>query len=382
MALLDLISYYINLVMIIVLLLIGAGGLALFYLFKIKKVAANQEVIDYSSFRREDSREYAKFVTLMTDNSGNSSGNSNDDSKSDGKSAGVVYMGNHRYVAGISISGFDFSTASAGEQQRTMLNSITFLNVVDEKIQLRQTSKAIDLSDNIEQYKNILEKFSLEGMQLQEEYKNTLRMAEDYEGLPEEEAYTRRLQELQRLLNTKNHFVEEAEAVLEYMNRLSGGEQKVVGKINQLMFSYVYNPDEDLEVLTEQEIEHKAMLALQAKAVKYADALGRCGCSCKRLSASDVALLMYKHLHPYTADNVTLNDLFNDSYENLFITSDSLVELEKIRIGEEEYEQRLQAFYAEQRKLSEKREVEAEHLTQKLLKEAQLEATRRLAVQE
>lgn len=362
MSLVNQISYYLNLIfgILFFILIILAGSL--FYFLKIKKVTAKVEHIDYSAFRREDSLEYVKFESIESETA---------DSLN---TPGMISVGGNVFVAGLSVSGYSFATASSSQKENTMLSAITFFNSVDEPIQFRQTAQAIDLTDNIQIHERILSTLNMEGMELEVEYEETLRMAEDYIDSDDYERYVKRLQTLQKQITAKKHSVAETKALIEYMNALSVRGNSGTQKVHQLMFSWTYNPDEMIGQLSETEIRMQAFLELQTIGKKYMQAFSECGYTAKRLSAEDITLLMYKQMHPLSSDEVRMEDIFNSSYNSLFITSDSLIDLEKKRIGEEEFERKMEEYQNMQDELLYQQSLLAEKQRQEMYDETHEQA--------
>ena len=67
MNIVELINYYMDIILVST-ILIGAVFIALvYYLVMVKKVAATEEHIDYSSFNRESTMEYCKFDDIVAD---------------------------------------------------------------------------------------------------------------------------------------------------------------------------------------------------------------------------------------------------------------------------------------------------------------------------
>ena len=108
-------------------------------------------------------------------------------------------------------------------------------------------------------------------------------------------------------------------------------------RINQIMFSYHYNPDEFVEELSREEIYIKAMTALSSKINIFGQALAGCGCSTRAISAQSLTSLIYRHMHPISADRVKIGDIIDGNMDDLFVTSDSLFDLERERLGETGY---------------------------------------------
>lgn len=316
-----------NLMAATIIALILVGGLA-FYLIKVKKVGAKQEKIDYSAFQRVDATEYVKFDDIVSvGGSGDTSG------------MGMVDLGGNVFVAGINVVGYNYRSAAAEMRKATMANSIGFFNVVEQPIQLRQTVKSVDIEHNISIQTEIVKNLNRELLAMDAEYEDTkeaaARAAEDTES-DAFEILENSLKKMQKSIRSKQWFYEEALEVLNYLKRLSGVTANSK-KINHIMFSYVFNANEYIEELDENEIRVKAITALANKAEEYSSVLENCGCTCNVLTAKDLTELMRRHLHPVTADAVKLEDLLNSSYTALYVTSDSIYELEKERQGDEKF---------------------------------------------
>ena len=88
----------------------------------------------------------------------------------------------------------------------------------------------------------------------------------------------------------------------------------------------------------------------------YGSALDNCGCRTRLLTGKEMLDLMRRHCHPATSDDVRIEDMFNSSYMGLFISSDSLISLERERIGESRFKKQMEIY----RKNNEKRIQEAE----------------------
>lgn len=327
-----------NLMAATVIAVILVGGFV-FYFIKIKKVGAKQENIDYSCFRREDSTEFVKFDDIV------SIGNPNDTT-----GMGMVDLGGNVFVSGIDVVGFNYRSAAAEERKATMANSIGFFNVIENPIQLRQTVKSVDIEHNINVQMEIVKDLNRELLALNAEYEDTLAMAETAANNPDSDEFKvleGSLKKLQRAIYSKRWFYDEANELLTYMRNVTSATTNTK-KINQIVFSYVFNPNEYIEQLNENEIRIKAMTALSNKANEYASVLENCGCTCNPLTARDLTELMRRHLHPCTADVIKIEDLLNSSYTALYVTSDSIYDLERERQGDEQFERDLENARIEQ----------------------------------
>jgi len=337
MSIIEKATYYIDVIGFVLIAVIVCMAGLLYYLIKIRKIAAKNEKIDYSSFYRKDALEYVKFENVVSESGNGLSG------------AGMICLGNNVFVGGISVRGYNFSSASAEEKVNTMIRSIIFYNLIEEPVQMRQSVKAIDLTANITEHEEIVKKLALKLMELDEQYKESLASAEDYLDEPEVYyTYENHLRKLQKEIYAKRHMMEEAQALIQYMSAMVGDtakkEKRDAQKINQILFSYAYDPNSVSEELTKEEIYLKAFGELEIKAKSYSSALSSCGCACRRLPAGELIGLMRRHCAPATADDIKLDELFNSSYSALFLSSDSLIEFEKKRIGEEQYQKEMAKY--------------------------------------
>lgn len=375
MQLINRFSYYINMVGLItiftLLLMVGI----LYYLIKIKKVAAKQEHINTANFKKEDAVSYVPFKDIVS---------------RDGKldSDGMIVIHDRVFVGGISVRGFDYPSASKDEQIAAQVNSVTFFNVVEKPTSFRQAIRAVDLSANIEEYLETRKRLKEEMLSLESEYAETLDASKEYENEPENFGYYKsHLQKLQRQMQAKYHMVEECDVLLRYMDALSSdalrtGASNVGQRTNQIMFSYIYNEDEFSQVLSKEEIYIKAMNELGRMANSYGEALASCHFRSKRLSARELIGLMRKHTAPITGESMNLEELLDSSYTSLFVSSDSLVELFRKRIGESLYEQQEQERKENEKRSREKQAKERFQYGELLLENAYERAMAEMGLEE
>lgn len=324
MGLLDEVTRYITMFMWAAGIILGGLMVILFYFLKIKKVGSKKEQVNYASFVRTDSTEYVKFKDVLSDTDGRFGG------------MGMVDLGNNCFVAGLNVSGYNFASASYEERERTIVNSISLFNIVEEPIQLRQTVKAVSLEHNIRVYQEIADNLAMELLDLDEQQTSVMTQMEDYVDDNDRFAdFEKQLAKIHRNIMTKQHSLQECNMLLTFMERITGGEKRDMQKVNQVLFSYEYNPDESLEALDENGIRLRAMEELHTKGTSFMEAFMRCGCSTRRITSNELVHLMNRHTHPASADDVTVEDLLESSDSTIAITSDSLIKFEIERRGEE-----------------------------------------------
>lgn len=366
MQLINSIIYYMNIIggSIVV------GGILccgiLFYFVKVRKVAAKVENINTASFVREDSISYVPIKDMLYD--GNIDGE------------GIIAVTDTLFVAGISVRGFNYANASAQERLNAQLSSTAFFNVVDGPVTFRESVKTIDLEKNIIEYEQYIKDIATELMTLDAAYQDTLEVAKEVaEADPDSFVYYRKqLDEIRRKIDAKTHQEEECSAVVSYMKAMEKDSAKREGSglmNSQIMFSYEHNPDFYSTELTKEEIYVKAKEELHAKARKYMDALANCNFRSTRLSLRELIRLIRQHNFPITGTDGRLEDLLDSSYASLFISSDSLVEAQRKRIGEEEFQKKLKEYEENLEQILEQQRKEMEETKISLYEESLLAAT-------
>lgn len=346
---------YANSLIMASVLVIAIAGILAYYFVKVKKIASKEEHINYESFRRKDAIEYIKFEDIISIGA-----------PDDKNSMGVMALGGNAFVGGIEVVGYNYRSASADERKSTMTNSIAFMNIIEDQIQMRQTCKAIDIEYNINIQEEKIKDLNRVLLELDADYQATVELAESHMDDPEiYGSIAGRLKALQKTITSKRWQYEEAQEVLLYMRQVSSASNNTK-RINQIMFSYEYNSNDYMEELSGSEIRIKAIQELSIRAEAYSAALENCGCSCRPLSVGDLTELNRRHCHPRTADKVKVTDLLNSSYSALYVTSDSLYDLERERIGDEVFAQKMMAFEKKEeeavRKAEERRKSERERL--------------------
>lgn len=314
---------FLTLVLVSFVLVILGIGAVIIYFIKIKKTAAAEERVDDKNFRRADSTDYAKFKDIVSF--------AEDDSKS---AMGMIAVDDKTFVGGIDIFGYNFYQASAEEQQNTMLNTIAFFNTIEEPVQMRQAVQPVDIEQNIEAERECARQTEQKIYALKEEYDHIVDLMEN--NTEDSEIYLaleKRLLRLMRSIKSLQWILKESNEMIYYMDYISNVASHPK-KTHQLIFSYVHNPDEYESELTKEEIYLLAQRELEAKAKIYGTTISNCGCTWKPLSADDLTSLIRRHYHPITADDLRLDELMNSSYTSLYISSESLKELEIERRGE------------------------------------------------
>lgn len=324
MKLFNAINYYLNAGLFSLLLAGSLIAAAAYYFMKVKKVAAAAEKINYLPFNKRNTVDYVCFDNIVSE------------SGIGGLSeAGMFVIGDSVFISGLEVVGYNYDYASAGERRGTMIGAIALSNVLEEPVQLRQTVETVDISFHIDQLTQAKQKEIDRIVDLSEEYNQKQAMAGE---LHEKDAaaadiLARQCSGLEKKIFVADALRKEAQALIDYENSLMKKNTNS-RKINQILYSYTFNPDEYMEKLPKEQVYVKAVEALKAKENKYSSALEGCGCSCRALSSEKLAELVYRQSHPFTADE-GLDRLHGSSYEELIVGSGSLFGMTKEAVEEE-----------------------------------------------
>ncbi len=329
----------------------------LIYFLKVKKIAAMEEKIDYNSFRRTDATEFCKFKDII------SHGDGDDD-------IGMISMGNNVFVAGIDIRGYHYFAASAEEQQQTMANSIAFFQIIEHPVQIRQTVQAVNITQNIEQEKERAREIEKKYLLLKEDIRVAVEaMSDNVDNPVVFKSVENRVKLLTRTLRSLEWQLQEAKELVHYMEAASttGNCKRIV---HQLLFSYKYNPYEETEELSEEEIYHRVREELKTKAMMYGSALESCRCSWSMLTADDLTDLLRKHYHPVTGDEMPLEELLNSSYTSLYVSSESLLDLEREKRDDQMYAEQMRMYEEQRAQALEEARQKEEYVLTEVMREA------------
>ena len=327
-----------------------------YYLVKVRKIAAAEETIDYNSFRRVDATEYCKFKDVITVGG-------------EGSEDGMISMGNNVFVGGIDVRGYHYYAASAEERQATMRESIVFFSIVEHPVQLRQTVQAVNISRNIEQERQRAKDIERKYLECDYDYRSAVETLELCVDDPDVfKSVENRVKQLLREKRSLEWKLREANELVHYMEEASS-VRNTTRIVHQVLFSYKYDPSKDNEDLSDEEIYQRAYAELETMAKTYGGQLESCGCSWSMLTADDLVDLIRKHYHPATGDEVPIEELLNSSYKALYVTSNSLWELEQEKQEDIAYREKLRALQEEQEKEIESARLKSEAVRAELMKE-------------
>ncbi len=347
MGLLQSISLYLGLSIIIVILLFAAGVI-LFVLANRKKASMSE--VYYDSFDKHDTMEYLKFDEIISS-----------DPKEPLKGAGVMVINQRTFVAALNVVGYNFFTASYDTQVNTINATISLFDSLENPISLRQTVKAINISHNIEVFEKEAARIEKEINEATRDKQILLDDAADYIDTDPDraESYMDDAQMRQLEIDRKTRQLAEAREMIRYMRRIStdsGDTQKV----QTLLYSYVYDNTKFTTQLSKEEIYMQAMSELENTASSLISNLYRCGCTARRCSAEELVDLMRRHMHPATGDDYQISELFHSDLGALFVTSDSLLQTVKEQMEQDAYRARLDEMYEQIHEAEKRMKLQAE----------------------
>lgn len=317
---------------IVLIVLIFIGFIIIFVLASRKKTSISE--IYYDTFERKDTMEYLKYDEIISS-----------DPNEPLKGAGMMVVNGKTFVGMLSVTGYNFFSSSYDTQVNTINSTISFFDSLEYPISLRQTVKSIDISHNIQEHQKQCEIITTDIQRLHNQITEILEDAEDYvDDNPElSQKYMDDAARLMDEMERKKRQLGEAEEMIKYMNEvstLSGDSQK----IQNIIYSYTFDNSQFTSQLTKEEIYFQAMNELENRANALISQLYRMGCTARRLRAEEMVDLMRRHMHPATADDTSLEELFNSNLNSLFVTSESLLDVVKEQMTEEMYRRKLAAI--------------------------------------
>lgn len=302
------------------------GAVFTLYMLSMKKNPSMSEV-NYDYFDREDSLEYVKFDEMISSN------------KEDIlKGAGVIVRNRNTFISAISVVGFNFYSADYYEQEKTIVAMTNLFDTLENPIQFRQTSKAIDISYNINIFEKICEDLRKQILELNAEKDRVLALANDnIDDDKLSQLYLDQHKKIIEKIQLYDRQYDEAMEMIDYMEEMSDASNNVQ-QVHNIIFSYDYNANDFTNELSREEIVRTAMNALDSKAASLIQSVVRCGCSAKRCTAEELIDLMRRHTHPITANDSSVKEqLLNTDLTSLFVSSDTLLISAENRLSEEAY---------------------------------------------
>lgn len=288
-------------------------GVCLFYFLKIKKPKKDTEHDEkYTKFKREDSKTYVPI----------------DDTEEDM----IITDNGTRFIGGIICSGFDYYSANIEERFSTNKGYLGFINVIDKPIQKRIFCKSVDLEDNILSHKKIYHNLEKE---LERMYREILSIQKSLKDLDENKnskeilLYQSELLKLSNSISSTEWQLSHINHIIVYLIEISGVNTNPVRE-DTYLFDWVFNPKAFPEDITDQEIRERANNELSSKARQFAHALSSCNVKVKRATTKELEEMIRRHYQPYGSGVFKERDIENSNVYEPIVSSNSLVELEKL----------------------------------------------------
>lgn len=301
-----------GIILVVVFTLVAIGGIWIIVFRALRKSAkaANSTVRkDSENVRRED---FGKILPY-------------DDITDDGI---VILDGGKRFVAGITVQGFDFYDKEVGKQQETMERYTNFFDMLpDGRVfqinydpQLRQLSEYVDSYDKREDEITETLYDKLETCQLIE---NKLKKMDKYE--PEYNVYVDKLLELQKECMSLTSQKEEVAWLSEYVKKISySGEYANPEMVSNYFFDWSLSDTERMMFpdMTKDELMRRARKELLAKGNAYVGALVSAGLHAKMIdSMSYMVDVWRRYFRIGTSNNFTMDELLSNSVLEYVIDS-------------------------------------------------------------
>lgn len=295
-------------VLVVILLAAAGGGL---YFFKFHRRRVTEKEVDYTSFRRLDSTEYAKFDDVAE--------------------WMVIADGRKRFIGGISCGGCEMRDMEEGERLQVIRGYLSFLNVLDtQSIQFWQMARDVDMEKMIQDYRKKLEAHRERQYLLTLDYEE---LKKESEQVPDSEGdrygeYYEALQLMQREITSMGYQAEQLAAQIQYLESISG--EKADPHLEQVyMFDWTYNALDFTQQLSEAEIYDRAAKQIGNRASAYVSALRNCGVKARMLSGVEIMELMRRYTHPVSAAKHKVEDILQSAYDSIAVTSGSLRQAEE-----------------------------------------------------
>lgn len=312
MQLINEISNFLTMILIIIIMLgFALCGFAFYYLKIKKRNRTKEDMTDYSSFNRRDTKDYIK-IDDIKDNM-------------------IIMDGKTRFVGAITCRGFDFYSAHETEQAATVQNYFGFINTINKPITYRQYCEAVDLEYTYNMYHEAYEKL-LENLFMCTEDLNDaekeISVNKDKLSEADMQLYQDHINSLKRKINSLEFRKYHMEDQMNYIINISG--DKVSPNINETyVFDWVYDPLQFSVELSEDEIYERAKSELHSIAQSKIHALSRCRVKATRCTTVELIEMCRRYSSPISADRYKISDILNSSYFADIVTSTSPDEIIK-----------------------------------------------------
>lgn len=305
-------SYWARVIMIIV---IAAGiifvALAV-YLFKIRKPKdeLEQEEI-YGQFKRTSAISYLPFKKIEQDM--------------------IIMEDEKTFVGAIICKGIDFFSSHISEQKTVVDGYISHIGALTEPVQLRVTTKGIDMEEPIAKYQESLQEYTKKIRELYEDGLITIANYRKTTDSSERVLYEEEINRINKELETYKWKYNHCNNIVEYMKSLSSVEASKIAPVREegYVFSWYFNESEYPADITKQEIYNKANEELESIASQFIHSLSRAGVKATRARTKQLQEMARRHMQPYGSNIYKNSDLRNSNINEPVFSSNVLEDYEK-----------------------------------------------------
>lgn len=275
--------------------------------FHKKKTAVKENnSVDYSSLKREDSRDYLKFDDIDGDM--------------------IVTENGTRFVGAVRCNGYDFYSASYAEKLSIKNAYTNFIAMQKDSFTYRQSCSKVNVEDDIERYygqgKKIKKELTeLRGMHSEMSQLYAELAAQDTINTEQMEMMSTKIEDVERQIETREWRIEHIADQIDYLSKYKDSDT-ILDRTEAYIFDWVYNPLAYPVELSKKEIFDKARKALDSKAASYIHALEGARVKAVRMQHDELVHMFRRHFHPLTADIYGPSLIKQSAYDEDIITTD------------------------------------------------------------
>lgn len=305
MSLINDIQIFANIILVLIIVFGLIAMLATVYFTKIHKPKKEEEDDQrYANYPKTDVRYYVPIKDI--------------------KDKMIIMKNNLTMVGSVVTRGFDFFYSHPKEQYDTNRGYIGFISSIDEPIQLRISSKQLDLENRIKKYEK--NKTNLE-FQLMNLYNEGIVLENNYEKMDDktQKAYAERMQVLDKKIINVEWQISHVDQIASYLKEISEEKSSHIRE-SRYIFSHTCSLSDFPEGTSMAEIYKRADKELETKVAQMKHPLSSCGVKVTRADYKSLRESIRGHLQPYGKSIFKSSDLDNSNYNEMIVTSTSLKE--------------------------------------------------------
>ena len=237
----------------------------------------------------------------------------------------IVRKKGTRFVMVIKCTGSNYDLASEDEKLAIESGFIKFLNSLKFPIQIYIQTRKFNIDNSIREYKEKLNKLSLQAEKARTEYE-VVRRTPNISESKIKEAYM----ELRRTSN----IYEYAKDVVANTERIRTN-RNIMKKEHYIAISY--SPLEEVnsvEMLDKEEIKDKAFSELYIRCQSLIRVLNSCDVNGKILNSTELAELLYVAYNREQYEVYGIDKVLNSNYNQLYVTSEDILDKKMDRLNE------------------------------------------------